>query len=77
MSSKKRNQQTKILDQITPDQAVSVLRNLWMTCPDVRVKIEAGIKGLLKSVDYSEVASDVESSLDWVHARYYVWISGK
>jgi len=64
MPTRKRNQQAKIIDQITPDQAISVLRNLWHTCPDVRVRIEAEIKDLLRSIDYHEVAGDVESSLD-------------
>ena len=63
MPAKKRNQHTNILDQVTPEQAISVLRDLWITCPDVRVKIEAGIKGLLKSVDCNEVAAEVESNL--------------
>ena len=60
----KRNQQAKIIDQITPGQAVSVLQNLWHTYPDFRVRIEAEIKNALTIVDYNEIASDVESSLD-------------
>lgn len=54
----------KIIDQITPGQAVSVLRNLWHGHPDFRVTIETEIKNALTVVDYYEVASDVESSLD-------------
>ena len=64
MPSKKRNEQAKIIDQITPDQAISVLRNLWRTYPEVRVRIEAEIENTLKIIDCNEVASDVESSLD-------------
>ena len=56
----------KIIDQITPGQAVSVLRNLWHAYPDFRVRIEAEIKNALTIVDYNEVASDVESSLDFL-----------
>ena len=54
----------KIIDQITPGQAISVLRNLWHVHPDFRVTIEAEIKNALTIVDYYEVAGDVESSLD-------------
>ena len=56
----------KIIDQITPAQAVSVLRNLWHAYPDFRVRIEAEIKNALTIVDYNEVAGDVESSLDFL-----------
>jgi hypothetical protein len=56
----------KIIDQITPGQAVSVLRNLWHAYPDFRVRIEAEIKNALTIVDYNEVAGDVESSLDFL-----------
>lgn len=64
MPPKKRNQQVKIIDQITPDQAISVLRNLWHAYPDSRMKIESEIKNILKSLDFNEIASDVESDLD-------------
>jgi hypothetical protein len=64
MPSKKTNQKAKLIDQITPDQAISVLRNLWRTDPEIRVRIEAGIRDLLKSIDYHAVADEVESSLD-------------
>ena len=62
----KRNQPSKIIDQITPGQAVSVLQNLWHTYPDFRARIEAEIKNVLTTVDYNEVASDVESKLDFL-----------
>jgi hypothetical protein len=60
----KKKQQTKIIDQITPDQATSVLRNLWHAYPDFRVRIESEIKNELTAVNCYDVASDVESSLD-------------
>ena len=64
MPSRRRNRQTEITDQITPDQAVSVLQNLWKAYPDFRVRIDAEIKNTLKIIDCNEVASDIESSLD-------------
>jgi hypothetical protein len=54
----------KIVDEITPEQAASVLRKLWHACPDVRERIEAEIEAALKTVDHDEVAGDVESSLE-------------
>jgi len=59
----------KIIDQITPGQAVLVLRNLWHACPDFRVRIEAEIKNALTILDYNEVARDVESSLDFLDEK--------
>jgi hypothetical protein len=64
MPAQKKTQQVNIIDQITPGQAVSVLRNLWQVHPDFRVRIEAEIKNALTILDYNEVAGDVESSLD-------------
>ena len=64
MPSKKRNQQAKILDQITPDQAISVLQNLWHAYPDSRMRIESEIQNVLKCLDCHEIASDIESDLD-------------
>lgn len=64
MPRQKKNRRTKIIDRITSGQAVSVLQNLWNAYPDIRVRIEAEIKNVLTTVDYHEVASDVETSLD-------------
>ena len=66
MPPQKRKQQAKIIDQITPSQAVSVLQNLWHAHPDFRARIEAEIKNALTIVDYNEVARDLESSLDFL-----------
>jgi hypothetical protein len=62
----KRKQQAKVIDQITPDQAISVLQRLWHACPDFRAKIKTEIRKALTIVDYNEVARDLESSLDFL-----------
>ena len=64
MPRKKGNPKAKIIDQIPPDQAASVLQKLWKAYPDVRARLEAEIKNELATTDWNEVASDVESSLD-------------
>ncbi len=64
MPPRKKKQQAKVIDQITADQAVSVLRNLWHAYSDFRVRIEAEIKNALTAVNCYDVASDIESSLD-------------
>lgn len=64
MPRQKKNQQAKIIDQITPGQAVSVLRNLWSAYPDIRARIGTEIRKVLTAVDYHDVASDVETSLE-------------
>lgn len=63
-AKKGRNRIVEIIDQITPDQGVFILRKLWNSSPDVRMKIETEIKKELKTIDYNEVASEVQSSLD-------------
>ena len=62
--AQKKKQQVKIVDQITPGQAMSVLRNLWHSYPDFHMRIEAEIKNALTAVNSYDVASDIESSLD-------------
>ena len=64
MAPQKKKQPAKIIDQITPGQAMSVLRNLWHAYPDFRVRIEAEIKNALTAVNDYDVASDIESRLD-------------
>jgi len=64
--SQKRKQQAKIIDQITPGQALSVLQNLWHAYPDFRPKIETEIRKALTIVDCNEVARELESSLDFL-----------
>jgi hypothetical protein len=64
--SQKREQRAKIIDQITPGQALSVLQNLWRAYPVFRAKIETEIKKTLTIVDCNEVARDLESSLDFL-----------
>lgn len=64
MQKKGRNRIVEIIDQITPDQGVFILRKLWNSSPDVRMKIETEIKKEFKTIDYNEVASEVQSSLD-------------
>ena len=64
MPPRKRSRQATVVDQITPGQAMSVLQRLWHANPDFRARIEAEIKNVLTVVDYTEVAHDLESSLD-------------
>jgi hypothetical protein len=66
MAPPKKAGREKMVDQITPEQAASVLRKLWHVCPDVRERIEAEIEAALKAIDYDEVACDVESSLEFL-----------
>ena len=65
MPPKKENARVKIIDQISPEQGLSVLRNLWHAHPDVRGEIEAEVKKVLKKIDCAEVAGAVESDLDF------------
>lgn|GEM_PF-4571038 len=44
MQKKGRNRIVEIIDQITPDQGVFILRKLWNSSPDVRMRIETEIK---------------------------------
>ncbi len=62
MSSQK-NETQLLIDKITPDQALTVLRKLWKSDPAIKRTIESSINELLTNVNYSEVSEELLSAL--------------
>jgi hypothetical protein len=63
---------TDILNVITPDQAVSVLKELAATDPEIRKKARAIARKLVSDVDVEEIAEEVFCELDSI-AVEQVW----
>lgn len=64
MSSINANKQKRVIDNITSEQAMSILNSLWDNHPDIRKKIEKAAEDILSCVEYNDVCEDVRAELD-------------
>jgi len=63
---KANNEKERALDAVSPQDAVEILKNLYVENKEMAVRIESAIQKYFRVVDIDEVAEDVYSALDFL-----------
>jgi hypothetical protein len=68
-SGEKEKMKNNIIDKISPEQALEILRCLAKNSPTIKKQIEREMEEVLKEVDVEEICEEVYSALDGIEVE--------